>query len=130
MRPAGTFLLGMFWKRATGHGAFAGLLSGTGRGREHHGLTLPLGAAAGVKGGWIAVLHTYPSEMAAELLLAICAFSVASWSRSPCRSSPRARDEGELVGLVHSLTKKPSDGQMACISGGDAGRDLLVLTRC
>src|SRR5207244_428703 len=24
-----TFLLGMFWKRATGHGAFAGLLSGT-----------------------------------------------------------------------------------------------------
>src|SRR4029450_13523692 len=25
----GTFLLGMFWKRATGHGAFAGLLAGT-----------------------------------------------------------------------------------------------------
>ena len=24
-----TFVLGMFWKRATGHGAFAGLLSGT-----------------------------------------------------------------------------------------------------
>ena len=25
-----TFLLGMFWKRATGHGAFFGLLAGTG----------------------------------------------------------------------------------------------------
>ncbi|TMI79805.1 MAG: Na+/galactose cotransporter, partial [Bacteroidetes bacterium] len=24
-----TFLLGMFWKRATGHGAFCGLLAGT-----------------------------------------------------------------------------------------------------
>ena len=24
-----TFLLGMFWKRATGHGAFAGLVAGT-----------------------------------------------------------------------------------------------------
>ena len=28
-----TFLLGMFWKRATGHGAFSGLLAGTLRGR-------------------------------------------------------------------------------------------------
>ena len=24
-----TFLLGMFWKRATGHGAFSGLVTGT-----------------------------------------------------------------------------------------------------
>jgi solute:Na+ symporter, SSS family len=28
-----TFLLGMFWKRATGHGAFSGLVAGTGRRR-------------------------------------------------------------------------------------------------
>ena len=27
-----TFLLGMFWKRTTGHGAFSGLLAGTMRG--------------------------------------------------------------------------------------------------
>src|SRR5207247_7482035 len=33
-----TFLLGMFWKRATGHGAFVGLLSGTIAAALHHGL--------------------------------------------------------------------------------------------
>ena len=36
-----TFMLGMFWKRATGHGAFIGLLSGTLAAAVHHGLTLP-----------------------------------------------------------------------------------------
>src|SRR5919198_1145727 len=60
-----TFLLGMFWKRATGHGAFLGLISGTMSAALHHGLTLPTGAAVGIKGGWLgAPLHAYPSEMA------------------------------------------------------------------
>src|SRR5438552_16327869 len=59
-----TFLLGMFWKRTTGHGAFAGLLAGTAAAALHHGLTLPVGAASGVKGGWVAFVHMYPSEMA------------------------------------------------------------------
>ena len=49
-----TFLLGMFWKRATGHGAFTGLVAGTTAAALHHGLTLPAGAVAGVKGGWLA----------------------------------------------------------------------------
>jgi SSS family solute:Na+ symporter len=53
-----TFLLGMFWKRATGHGAFTGLVCGTLAAALHHGLTLPDGAAAGVKGGWLALVHT------------------------------------------------------------------------
>src|SRR5438477_9148060 len=48
-----SFLLGMFWKRATGHGAFAGLVTGTAAAALHHGLTLPVGAAIGVKGGWL-----------------------------------------------------------------------------
>jgi Na+/proline symporter len=39
-----TFLLGMFWKRATGHGAFAGLIAGTAAAMLHHGLTLPIEA--------------------------------------------------------------------------------------
>src|SRR5437899_961996 len=38
-----TFALGMFWKRATGHGAFAGLLAGTLAAAAHHGLSLPVG---------------------------------------------------------------------------------------
>ena len=108
-----TFLLGMFWKRATGHGAFAGLLSGTSAAAIHHGLTLPLGAAAGVKGGWIAVLHTYPSEMAQNFWTAIYAFSVCFAITTAVSLVTAARDEHELVGLVHSLTKKPNDGRMA-----------------
>src|SRR3989441_13246832 len=59
-----TFLLGMFWKRATGHGAFAGLLAGTMAAALHHGLTLPAGAAGGGKGGWPGGVKIYPSEMA------------------------------------------------------------------
>ncbi|MDR3750552.1 MAG: Na+/galactose cotransporter, partial [Terracidiphilus sp.] len=43
-----TVLLGMFWKRATGHGAFAGLLAGTAAALLHHGLTLPLAAQPGL----------------------------------------------------------------------------------
>src|SRR5438034_8094530 len=70
-----TFLLGMFWKRTTGHGAFVGLLSGTTAAALHHGLTLPAGAVAGIKGGWIAVLHNYPSEMAQNFWTAIWAWS-------------------------------------------------------
>src|SRR5205807_4186724 len=56
-----TFALGMFWRRTTGHGAFVGLLSGMIGAAVHHGLTLPLGAAPGVKGGYLGLVHTYPS---------------------------------------------------------------------
>src|SRR5204862_5976277 len=59
-----TFLLWMFWKRTSGHGAFAGLLAGTVAAAIHHGVTLSQGGIPGVKGGWLAVMHVYPSEMA------------------------------------------------------------------
>src|SRR5439155_21955999 len=62
-----TFLLGMFWMRATGHGACFGLIAGTLAAALHHGLTLPAGAVPGIKGGWLCggqVLHTYPVDMA------------------------------------------------------------------
>jgi len=60
-----TFLLGMFWRRTTGHGAFFGLLIGTLAAAAHHGLTLPHGAEPGIKGAFLgAALHVYPSEMA------------------------------------------------------------------
>ena len=70
-----TFLLGMFWKRATGHGAFAGLIAGTAAAMLHHGLTLPIEAHPGIHGGWIAVVHHYPSDMAQNFWGAIFAFS-------------------------------------------------------
>jgi SSS family solute:Na+ symporter len=71
-----TFLLGMFWKRTTGMRAFTGLVSGTGAALVHHGLTLPMDAHPGIHGGWIAVVHSYPSDMAQNFWTAIWAFSV------------------------------------------------------
>jgi len=107
-----TFLLGMFWKRATGHGAFAGLLTGTLAAALHHGLTLPTGAAVGVKGGWLTVVHTYPSEMAQNFWTAINAFSVCFIVTIAISVMTRPRDDRELVGLVYSLTERPRDEQM------------------
>ncbi|HUX44779.1 MAG TPA: sodium:solute symporter family protein [Terracidiphilus sp.] len=108
-----TFLLGMFWKRATGHGAFAGLISGTAAAMLHHGLTLPIEAVAGVHGGWITVLHNYPSDMAQNFYGAIWAFSVNFIVTVVVSLMTKAHPESELVGLVHSLTPKPSRSHLA-----------------
>jgi solute:Na+ symporter, SSS family len=100
-----TFLLGMFWRRATGHGAFWGLVSGTLAAALHHGLTLPkqaveeaaakllvvlpanlsniptevLQQAAGIKGGWLLgghfVAKIYPVDMAQNFWAAIYAWT-------------------------------------------------------
>jgi SSS family solute:Na+ symporter len=106
-----TFLLGMFWRRATGHGAFLGLLGGTLAAALHHGLTLPAGAMAGIKGGWLGSLHLYPSEMAQN-------FWTAIWAWSACfvltilisLLTRRTKDDAALTGLVYSLTPKPPRG--------------------
>jgi solute:Na+ symporter, SSS family len=105
-----TFLLGMFWKRATGHGAFSGLVSGTLAAALHHGLTLSAGAAAGIKGAWLgSVLHTYPSEMAQNFWTAIWAWTTCFVVTIFVSLMTRPRDENDLVGLVHSLTPRPSE---------------------
>ncbi len=105
----GTFLLGMFWKRATGHGAFTGLLSGTLAAALHHGLTLPAGAAVGFKGGWLSVLHSYPSEMAQNFWTAIFAWTVCFVVTIAVSLATAPRPDSELKGLVYSLTEKPAD---------------------
>jgi solute:Na+ symporter, SSS family len=103
----------MFWKRTTGHGAFFGLLSGTAAATVHHGLTLPLGARVGIKGGWLAVVCTYPSEMAQNFWTAIWAWSVCFVVTIVISLCTRAREEKDLVGLVYSLTAKPSEEHVA-----------------
>ncbi|MGA3081246.1 MAG: sodium:solute symporter family protein, partial [Terracidiphilus sp.] len=108
-----TFLLGMFWKRATGHGAFAGLIAGTAAAMLHHGLTLPLLAHPGIHGGWIAVLHSYPSDMAQNFWGAIFAFSTNFVVAVVVSLATKARPDAELVGLVHSLTPKPARAHIA-----------------
>jgi SSS family solute:Na+ symporter len=103
-----TFLLGMFWKRTTGHGAFSGLLSGTVAAALHHGLTLPQGGIPGVKGGWLAIMHVYPSEMAQNFWTAIYAWTTCCLVTIVVSLLTRAHDENELVGLVYSLTERPT----------------------
>ncbi len=108
-----TFLLGMFWKRATGHGAFFGLLSGTLAAAAHHGLTLPRGAEASVKGGWLGLMHTYPSEMAQNFWTAIWAWCICFGITIAVSLMTAPRREAELAGLVYSLTPKPKDDSAA-----------------
>jgi solute:Na+ symporter, SSS family len=102
-----TFLLGMFWKRTTGHAAFTGLLSGTAAALIHHGLTLPANTAAGIHGGWIHIVHRYPSDMAQNFWTAIFAFSVNLLVTAAISLVTTPHPETDLVGLVYSLTPKP-----------------------
>jgi SSS family solute:Na+ symporter len=105
-----TFLLGMFWKRATGHGAFLGLLSGTAAAALHHGLTLPAGAVVGLKGGWLGtIVHVYPSEMAQNFWTAIFAWTTCFVVTILVSLATRPRAEKELVGLVYALTERPRE---------------------
>jgi SSS family solute:Na+ symporter len=103
-----TFLLGMFWRRATGHGAFFGLMIGTAATALHHGLTLPKGAVAGIKGGYLgAVLHTYPSEMAQNFWAAIYAWTACFLATILISlATRRNKTDDELKGLVYSLTPR------------------------
>jgi solute:Na+ symporter, SSS family len=105
-----TFMLGMFWKRATGHGAFFGLLSGILAAAAHHGLTLPAGAEVGVKGGFLGpVMHSYPSEMAQNFWTAIFAWTTCFVVTILVSLLTRPRGDEELKGLVYSLTPRATD---------------------
>ena len=99
-----TFLLGMFWKRTTGHGAFAGLLAGTTAAAVTHGLTIAEG-----KGGWIANLHLFPSTMAQNFWIAIFAWSTCFIVTLTVSLATRPKPDTELHGLVYGLTDLPSD---------------------
>jgi SSS family solute:Na+ symporter len=113
-----TFLLGMFWKRATGHGAFYGLLSGTLAASLHHGLTAPANAITLIKGGYLVggvdhVLYRYPSEMAQNFWTAIFAFSacfIVTVLISMITRQKKTREE--LTGLVYSLTPRPKEKEV------------------
>jgi solute:Na+ symporter, SSS family len=107
-----TFALGMFWRRTTGHGAFIGLLAGTLGAALHHGLTLPAGVGPGVKGGFLGLVHTYPSELAQTFWTAIVAWSTCFVVTIVVSLVTRPRPDDELRGLVYALTPRPSDGHL------------------
>jgi SSS family solute:Na+ symporter len=102
--------LGMFWKKATGHAAFTGLLLGFAIALLHHGLTYPLGANTLVKGGWICHLHAYPVEMAQNFWTAIFACSASAVLTVVLSYlTVQKKPDEELKGLVYSLTPRLSE---------------------
>ena len=105
------FLLGMFTKRTTGHGAFWGLLAGTFSAAMVHGLTQPAGATSLIKGGWMGtVVHRFPSEMAQNFWTAIVAFCVAMVVTIVISLlTKRNKTDEQLKGLVYSLTPRVVD---------------------
>jgi SSS family solute:Na+ symporter len=96
-----TFLLGMFWKRTTGHGAFAGLLAGTLAAAITHGLTIAEG-----KGGWITPLYEIKSGMGQAFIVASVSWIVNFVTTILVSLATKPKPEEELKGLVYSLTKK------------------------
>jgi len=97
-----TFLLGMFWKRTTGHGAFAGLLMGTFAAAATHGLTIAEG-----KGGWISPMFEIKSGMGQAFIVASVSWIVNFFTTILVSLATRPKQEEELKGLVYSLTEKP-----------------------
>jgi solute:Na+ symporter, SSS family len=104
-----TFLLGMFWKRATGHGAFFGLLGGTLSAALFHGSSLPAGATPGLKGAWIAPDFVFRSEMGQNFYVAIVAWSTCFvLTVLISLVTRRTKSDAQLQGLVYSLTPRTS----------------------
>lgn len=109
-----TFLLGMFWARTTSHGAFFGLLGGTATSALFHALTIASGNAPGIKGGYLGVVQSYPSEMAQNFWLASFAFGVCFLlTLGISLATKRTKTNEELKGLVYSLTPKLKDSEQA-----------------
>jgi SSS family solute:Na+ symporter len=97
-----TFLLGMFWKRATGHGAFWGLVAGTAAAAATHGLTVAEG-----KGGWIAEYYTIKSGMGQAFIVAGVSWIFNFFTTIIVSLATKPKPDEELKGLVYSLTEKP-----------------------
>ncbi len=102
-----TFLLGMFWSRTTGTGAFLGLFGGIGGSALFHSLTIAGANTPGVKGGYLGVVGTFPSEMAQNFWLASFAFTMCfTLTLVISLATARTKTDEELKGLVYSLTPK------------------------
>lgn len=116
-----TFLLGMFWARTTGTGAFLGLLGGTATSALFHALTIAKNNVPGIKGGYLVELVQgkaaafpekliFPSEMAQNFWLAAFAFTACFLLTAGISlATRRTKTDEELKGLVYSLTPKLKD---------------------
>jgi len=96
-----TFLLGMFWKRTTGHGAFWGLVAGTLAAAITHGLTIAEG-----KGGWISPIYPISSGMGQAFIVASFSWIANFFITIAVSLVTKPKPDEELKGLVYSLTEK------------------------
>jgi SSS family solute:Na+ symporter len=103
-----TFLLGMFWKRTTGHAAFVGLLAGTAAAATTHGLTLAEG-----KGGWISASYQFPSTMAQNFWIAIAAWTTCFLVTILVSVVTKPKSDKELHNLVYGVTDIPHEAGVA-----------------
>jgi solute:Na+ symporter, SSS family len=102
-----TFLLGMFWKRATGHGAFLGLVTGSLAGFLTHGLTVAEG-----KGGYLGHVSDFPSTMAQNFWVAIWSWTVCFVVTIVVSLMTKPKEERELAHLVYGMSDLPSEAHL------------------
>jgi len=126
-----TFLLGMFWKRTTGHGAFWGLLSGTGAAALFHTLAITAGSAPSwIKGGALGQKFVFHSDMGKNFWMAIVAWTTCFLLTVLISVvTKRTKTDAELTGLVYSLTpKKKSEGEPWYMQPVTLGILVLIAT--
>lgn len=105
-------LLGAFWKRATGHGACAGLIAGAVTALVNHGIALPSGDQPGIHGGWIAPFFHPASELVVGLNAAMLAFLASLLVAAAVSLLTKARPENDLNGLVRSsIAREPANAK-------------------
>jgi SSS family solute:Na+ symporter len=97
-----TLLLGVFWRRASGSGAFAGLIAGAIAALLYDGHSLPVGARRSIHGGWIAVWHHPASQMRLDLGTMLVAFAVALIVAVVVSAFTKPLDAVELTELVQT----------------------------
>jgi SSS family solute:Na+ symporter len=69
-----------------------------------------------VKGGYLGLIHTYPSELAQTFWTAIVAWVTCFVVTIVVSLLTRARDPEELRGLVYSMTPKPRDEHLRLLA--------------
>jgi len=106
-----TFLLGMFWRRTTGDGAFWGLMAGTASAALHYEATGVSGAASLLPK--IAIVHAYPSDMAQNFWGAIIAWTTCFVVTAVISGATAPKPADELRGLVYGLTTQDAQGESA-----------------
>jgi SSS family solute:Na+ symporter len=101
-----TFLLGMFWKRTTGHGAFWGLLSGTFAAFIYHTIAITEGTTPSwIKGGALGQKLVFHSDMGKTFWMALAAWTVCMIVTMLISVlTKQQKSDEDLAGLVYSLT--------------------------